>query len=93
MTLRARRGASQSDAERVRNRRGAMLVLALATAAGCAQAPPAPPESADQRAARLAQEMILVDTHIDVPDRLREKMEDISVATEKGDFDHPRAQR
>ena len=77
----------------LRARRCAMLVLALAAAAACAQAPPAPPESADQRAARLAQEMILVDTHIDVPDRLREKMEDISVATAKGDFDHPRARQ
>jgi len=78
-----------------RARRGAIVVLALAAAAAasCAQAPSAPPESADQRAARLAQEMILVDTHIDVPDRLREKMEDISVATEKGNFDHPRARQ
>ncbi len=66
------------------------LTLALALTAACAQTPP---ESPDQRAARLAQEMILVDTHIDVPYRLREKMEDISVATAKGDFDHPRARR
>lgn len=80
MTLRARPSAST-------------LALALVAAAACAQPPPAPTESADQRAARLAQEMILVDTHIDVPDRLREKMEDISVATEKGNFDHPRARQ
>jgi len=77
----------------LRARRYAMLVLAFAAAAACSQVPPAPPESADQRAARLAQEMILVDTHIDVPYRLREKMEDISVATEKGNFDHPRARQ
>jgi membrane dipeptidase len=42
-------------------------------------------------AARLAQEAIIVDTHIDVPYRLYEEMEDISQATETGDFDHPRA--
>lgn len=42
-------------------------------------------------AERLAQEILIVDTHIDVPYRLDEKMEDISVATEGGDFDYPRA--
>ncbi|MFQ5349236.1 MAG: dipeptidase [Thermoanaerobaculia bacterium] len=42
-------------------------------------------------AARLAAEAIIVDTHIDVPYRLVEEMEDISQATEKGDFDYPRA--
>ena len=42
-------------------------------------------------AARLAREAIIVDTHIDVPYRLVEEMEDISEATEKGDFDYPRA--
>ncbi len=42
-------------------------------------------------AARLAAEAIVVDTHIDVPYRLVEEMEDITQATEKGDFDYPRA--
>jgi membrane dipeptidase len=40
---------------------------------------------------RLARESLIVDTHIDVPYRLKEEMEDISVATENGDFDYPRA--
>ncbi len=44
-----------------------------------------------EKAHRLAQEFIIVDTHVDVPYRLREKMEDISVRTEGGDFDYPRA--
>ena len=43
------------------------------------------------RAERLAREILIVDTHIDLPYRLKKKMEDISVRTEKGDFDYPRA--
>jgi len=43
------------------------------------------------RAQRLAHEILIIDTHVDVPYRLVEKMEDISVATEGGDFDYPRA--
>ncbi len=45
----------------------------------------------EEKASRLAQEFIIVDTHIDVPDRLRGKMADISQRTEDGDFDYPRA--
>ena len=52
----------------------------------------APPLSQKERAGQLAQEIIIADTHIDVPYRLAEKMEDISTRTEGGDFDHPRAQ-
>lgn len=43
------------------------------------------------RAEQLARRLLLVDTHIDVPYRLQAKMEDISVRTESGDFDYPRA--
>jgi membrane dipeptidase len=39
----------------------------------------------------LAQKHLLVDTHIDVPYRLHEGWEDVSKATEDGDFDYPRA--
>lgn len=45
----------------------------------------------DSRALAMAQGTIIVDTHIDVPYRLGEEMEDISQRTQKGDFDHPRA--
>lgn len=41
--------------------------------------------------ADLAHRIIIVDTHVDVPYRLEEKMEDISSRTESGDFDYPRA--
>ncbi len=51
----------------------------------------AAPESNKERAARLAQETLIIDTHVDVPYRLFDEMEDISVRTEKGDFDYPRA--
>lgn len=43
------------------------------------------------RALELAQELLIVDTHIDVPYRLLDEYEDVSQATEKGHFDHPRA--
>lgn len=44
-------------------------------------------------AERIAQDALIVDTHIDVPYRLQNRYEDVGVATESGDFDHPRAER
>ncbi len=44
-----------------------------------------------QKATELAHKFIIVDTHIDVPERLHEEWEDISQRTEKGNFDYPRA--
>jgi len=44
------------------------------------------------KAEQLAQDTLIIDTHVDVPYRLEEEMEDISQRTEKGDFDFPRAQ-
>lgn len=44
-----------------------------------------------EKAHHLAQKFIIVDTHVDVPYRLQEKMEDISVRTQGGDFDYVRA--
>jgi membrane dipeptidase len=40
---------------------------------------------------QIAQSAIIIDTHIDVPYRLHAEWEDVSVATEGGDFDYPRA--
>jgi len=45
----------------------------------------------EARAAALAHEILIVDTHVDVPYRLEEEWEDISQRTEKGIFDYPRA--
>lgn len=43
------------------------------------------------RGKELADRLLVVDTHIDVPYRLKDEMEDVSLRTAKGDFDHPRA--
>jgi membrane dipeptidase len=66
--------------------------LLLALSLGCASVARAP-SSAElaARAEELAQELIILDGHIDLPYRLTRKMEDVSVRTEEGDFDHPRA--
>lgn len=44
-----------------------------------------------EQANKIAQETLIVDTHIDVPYRLNKEWEDVSVATDGGDFDYPRA--
>jgi membrane dipeptidase len=44
-------------------------------------------------AQRIAKSNIIVDTHVDVPYRLALTPEDVSRATESGDFDYPRALR
>jgi len=44
-----------------------------------------------EKAQKLAHEFIIVDTHIDVPDRLRHRWEDVSQRTPEGNFDYPRA--
>ena len=40
---------------------------------------------------RIAQETIIIDTHIDVPYRVFRNPDDVSAATEGGEFDYPRA--
>ena len=68
--------------------------------AGCTTLGPAKPanntpqenkNSQPSRGHTLAQQLLIVDTHIDVPYRLFRKPEDISVATASGQFDYPRA--
>ena len=44
-----------------------------------------------ERGAQLARELLLVDTHIDVPYRLFDHWEDVTRLTAKGEFDYPRA--
>jgi len=48
-------------------------------------------ESVKERAIRLAHEYIVVDGHVDIPYRLKNRYEDISERTKKGEFDYPRA--
>ncbi len=63
------------------------LLSALAVSAGGAAAEAEPSASAGM----LAQQAIIVDTHIDVPYRLFKGWEDVTQGTEDGDFDYPRA--
>ncbi len=59
-----------------------------------APAATAAPEAAIDNAARaaeIAKNAIIIDTHIDVPYRLVDAWEDVSESTEGGDFDYPRA--
>jgi len=44
-----------------------------------------------ERASRLARDAVIVDTHIDVPIRVEMSGEDVTQATEAGNFDYPRA--
>lgn len=45
----------------------------------------------ESRGWRIAQRHMIIDGHIDVPYRLQEDHEDITIGTQRGDFDHPRA--
>ena len=42
-------------------------------------------------AMEIAKNSIIIDTHIDVPNRINGAWEDVSAATDGGDFDYPRA--
>jgi membrane dipeptidase len=83
----------------VRFAKKAMLVglCSVVAASGCQQppagdkAPQTTAEDLHDKAQRLAQEILVVDTHIDVPYRLRKGMEEISGRTQRGDFDYARA--
>ncbi len=60
--------------------------------AGCSSAPaPVAAKDPATRAQQLAQQLLIIDTHIDVPYRLQDKWEDVSVSAPGGEFDYPRA--
>ena len=65
------------------------IVLAAVLISGCNQS--AKTNNTAPDAAEIARTSIIVDTHIDVPYRLKAKPADISQATDGGDFDYPRA--
>jgi membrane dipeptidase len=79
----------------------AALLVALVAAAcadqhdGGSASTAAPPGS--ERARALAHSLIIMDGHVDLPDRMMNRLddglplEDVSRRTEEGDFDHPRA--
>ena len=68
-----------------------LLVLGLWACGDPAPSPVKDYEDLSARSVRLAREVIIVDTHIDVPYRMEEGKEDISQRTEGGDFDYVRA--
>lgn len=61
------------------------------TSAPEAASAPAPAADLPARAKELAMNSIIVDTHIDVPYRIVDEWQDVTQATEGGDFDYPRA--
>jgi membrane dipeptidase len=69
----------------------AVAVATLALAACGSEEHPDATSSVSAKALEIVRESIIVDTHIDVPYRIYDAWEDVSVATEGGDFDYPRA--
>lgn len=73
------------------------LLCSAAVLSGCtSNTTPDTARTGDSQAAisgqQLARQYIIVDTHIDVPYRLHKDWEDVTVATQRGEFDYPRAQ-
>jgi membrane dipeptidase len=73
-----------------------ILIALISTAVfsiGCQQAQEEPVLETDlgAEATRLAHKVLMVDTHIDLPYRLKEEPEDVAVRTEGGHFDLVRA--
>lgn len=70
-----------------------ILSIALASVFlfGCNQPDDANSGASAPDATQIARSSIIVDTHIDVPYRIDTKPDDISAATDGGDFDYPRA--
>jgi membrane dipeptidase len=66
-----------------------LLALALLLPLTLPAAESAPADAARELAARL----VIVDTHIDVPYRIQDEWQDVTRATDRGDFDLPRARR
>ena len=60
----------------------APLLVALSATSLMISCSEPPPQDPDQIAADLAQNTIIIDTHVDVPYRLNDIWEDISEATE-----------
>ena len=69
-----------------------LLVLSLLFGLMATACAPAPEESSEESSTEsLADRLLIVDTHIDLPYRLESDWEDISQRSERGDFDYPRA--
>lgn len=76
----------------MKNKTPLTAIASLILLAGCATSPNNTAEvDAATRAQQLAQQLLIVDTHIDVPYRLQDKWEDVTVSAPSGEFDYPRA--
>jgi len=77
----------------MKNRIIPFLALALLVACNSGSTEVTTPSDDDLRelSVELAHKFIIADGHVDIPYRLKEEMEDISIRTEKGDFDYVRA--
>ena len=63
-----------------------VLLLSVLTLSSCDTG-----KNLHEEAERIAKNSIIIDTHIDVPYRIIDEWEDVSVTTDGGDFDYPRA--
>ena len=63
-----------------------ILLLSVLTLSSCDTG-----KNLHEEAERIAKNSIIIDTHIDVPYRIIDEWEDVSVTTDGGDFDYPRA--
>ena len=91
-------GPATGGAGRVHWRAGAVLlalVLTVILGIGCAGTDEVEEALSGvelrERAQALSRKLLILDTHIDLPDRLMGKMEDVFQRTAGGDFDFPRA--
>ena len=67
------------------------LVLGGVLSISLAACDSAPERTIEEQAQEIAQNTIIIDTHVDVPYRLEAEWADVSEAADGGDFDYPRA--
>jgi membrane dipeptidase len=77
---------SQREIERAVSFASALLTVTL-LASACGE------DEVALNAQRIARETLIVDTHVDIPDRISRHPEDISVLTDRGHFDYVRAKK
>lgn len=69
------------------------ILLGVLGALSITQAVTAQEYTAGEKAREIAQQHLIIDTHIDVPYRLFRDWEDVTQATQRGDFDYVRAKQ
>nr|WP_233340090.1 dipeptidase [Pseudidiomarina indica] len=69
------------------------MLLGVLGALSITQAVTAQEYTAGEKAREIAQQHLIIDTHIDVPYRLFRDWEDVTQATQRGDFDYVRAKQ